>query len=255
MKTTVSRHVLTMSLMVTTFFAITASSNEGYAQTPINVVSPTPILTVTGDATIEATPDQATVRIGILHQGGSAKEAQDEASKIGQATLKAIEDLGVPAQRIQTSRLTINPNYVQPRPGSGDAPRITGYTASNVVMVTLDNLALVGPVVDAGLGNGANQLEGVQFGLKNDGPARELALRLAVGEAKQKAIAMAEELGIPLGPVQELAESGVSIVPLGSRTAETFVAAARAAVPTPVSAGELEVRASVILKYTIGPKN
>src|SRR5689334_12177201 len=109
MKTTLSPHVLTMSLVAAALFAGVA-----HAQTPINVVSPTPIITVTGDATVEVTPDQATVRIGIVHQGGNAKEAQDEASKITRDTLKAIGDLGVPSTRIQTSRLTINPNYVQP---------------------------------------------------------------------------------------------------------------------------------------------
>ncbi|HET9130190.1 MAG TPA: SIMPL domain-containing protein [Terriglobia bacterium] len=250
MKTTHMTRVLTMSLAATALFAIAAS-----AQTPINVVSPTPIITVTGDVTVEVTPDQATVRIGIVHQGGNAKEAQDEASRITRDTLKAIGDLGVPSQQVQTSRLTINPNYVQPRPGSGDAPRITSYTASNVITVTLNDLALVGPIVDAGLLNGANQLEGVQFQLRNDGPPREQALRVAVAEAKRKATAIAEALGVPLGAVQEVAENGISVVPLASRSAETFAVAARAAVPTPVSAGQLEVRASVILKYAIESKN
>jgi uncharacterized protein YggE len=249
MKTAHFVRVLGLSLLLGAF------SVAGFAQTPINVVSPTPLITVTGDATVEVPPDEATVRVGILHQGGTAKEAQDEANKIANATLKAIKDLGVPADHIQTSRLTINANVVQPRPGSGDAPRITSYTASNVISVTLENLALVGPVVDAGLTDGSNLLEGVQFGLKNDGPPREQALRFAVAEARAKAVAMAEALGVPLGPVQELTENGVSIVTLDKRATETFAVAARAVAPTTVSVGQLEVRASVILKYTIGSRN
>ena len=209
MKTTHFRLVLKLSLLVA------ACSTTAYAQSSINVVPPVPVITVTGSATLDAVPDQATVRIGILHQGGSAKEAQDEANKIVQATLTAIGKLGIPALSIQTTRLTISPMYSQPRPGSNEASHITGYTASNVVTVALDNLTLIGPVVDAGLENGANQLEGVQFGLKNDGPVRELALRLAVAEAKGKAVAMAEALSVTLGPVQEVSESGSSVVPLG----------------------------------------
>jgi uncharacterized protein YggE len=249
MKTTHFLHVLGLSLLVGTL------SMTALAQSSINVVPSVPMITVTGNAAVDASPDEATVRIGILHQGGSAKEAQDEANKTVEATLKAIGALGVPPQRIQTSRLTISPLYVQPRPGSNEAPRITGYTASNVITVTLDLLGLIGPVVDAGLENGANQLDGVQFGLRNDGPPRELALHLAVTEAKGKAAAIADALGVTLGSVQEVTESGVSIVPLGSRSAESFAVAARAAVPTPVSAGQLEIRANVILKYAIGPKN
>jgi uncharacterized protein len=248
MKTTPLHRVLGLSLLVA------ALSTTAFAQSSINVVPSMPMITVTGNASVEASPDEATVRIGILHQGGSAKEAQEEANKTAQATLKAIGDLGIPPQRIQTSRLTISPMYVQPRPGSNDAPRITGYTASNVITVTLDVLGMIGPVVDAGLQNGANQLEGVQFGLRNDGPPRELALHLAVMEAKGKAAAIADALGVTLGPVQEVSESGSSVVPLGGDR-EVFAMAARAAVPTPVSTGQIEIRVGVVLKYAIGSKN
>ncbi len=248
MKTTHFRLVLKLSLLVA------ACSTTAYAQSSINVVPPVPVITVTGSATLDAVPDQATVRIGILHQGGSAKEAQDEANKIVQATLTAIGKLGIPALSIQTTRLTISPMYSQPRPGSNEASHITGYTASNVVTVALDNLTLIGPVVDAGLENGANQLEGVQFGLKNDGPVRELALRLAVTEAKGKAVAMAEALSVTLGPVQEVSESGSSVVPLGEDRAG-YALALRSSTPTPVSPGQVEIHASVILKYAIASKN
>lgn len=249
MKTTHIHRVLTLSLFAATFFVGVA-----HAQSSINVVPPMPILTATGNASVEVSPDEATVRIGILHLGGNAKEAQDEANKALRATLAAIAALGVPPQNVQTSRLTIGATYAQPRAGSNEPPHITGYTASNVVAVTLEDLSLVGPVVDAGLDNGANQLEGVQFGLKNDGPAREQALRYAVAEAKGKAEAMAEALGVALGPVQEVTESGVSIGPLGTRSTESFAAVARAAAPTPVSAGQLEIRANVVLIYAIGSK-
>ena len=248
MKTTHFPLVLKLSLLVA------ACSTTAYAQSSINVVPPVPVITVTGSATLDAVPDQATVRIGILHQGGSAKEAQDEANKIVQATLTAIGKLGIPALSIQTTRLTISPMYSQPRPGSNEASHITGYTASNVVTVSLDNLTLIGPVVDAGLENGANQLEGVQFGLKNDGPVRELALRLAVTEAKGKAVAMAEALSVTLGSVQEVSESGSSVVPLGEDRA-VFAMAARSSAPTAVSPGQVEIHAGVVLKYAIASKN
>jgi len=249
MKTTHFSGVLRLVLLVAAFSA------TSFAQSSISVVPAVPLITVTGSATLDAVPDQAFVRIGILHLGGSAKEAQDEANKNVQATLTAIAKLGIPEPNIQTTRLTISPMYSQPRPGGNDAVHITGYTASNVVTITLDNLALIGPVVDAGLENGANQLEGVQFALKNDGPVRELALHLAVLEAKAKATAIAEALAVTLGAVQEVSESGSSVIPVGERNEAVFAMAARSPVPTPVSAGQIEVRVSVVLKYAIGTKN
>jgi len=222
------------------------------AQTGINVVPPQPVIVVAGNAQVEAAPDQAVVRIGVVHQSASAKEAQDEANKVGQAINKAILSLGVTAKNIQTSRLSISPVYVQQRPGSNDAPRIAGYTASSSISVTLENLALVGLVVDAGLDNGANQLDGVSFQLKNDGPMREEALKLAVEEAKGKAAAIAKALGVALGPVMEVSESGVSVSPLEEGNERVrFSALAAAPVATPVSPGQVIVNASVVLKYSI----
>jgi uncharacterized protein YggE len=198
-----------------------------------------------GQCSGEAAPDQAVVRIGVVHQSASAKEAQDEANKVGQAINKAILALGVTAKNIQTSRLSISPVYVQQRPGSNDAPRIAGYTASSSISITLENLAQVGPVVDAGLDNGANQLDGVRFQLKNDGPMREEALKLAVEEAKGKAAAIAKALGVTLGPVMEVSESGVSVSPLDDQVERpSFRLSGRcSSVATPVSPGEVIVNA------------
>jgi hypothetical protein len=192
------------------------------------------------------------VRIGILHQGGSAKEAQDEANK---TTGHPESDWKPGGSAAANPDIATDDFTDMSSPGRATMNhRGLPDTRLNLITVTLDILGLVGPVVDAGLENGVNQLEGVQFGLKNDGPARELALHLAISEAKGKAVAMADALAVTLGPVQEVSEAGVSIVPLGSRSAESFAVAARAAVPTPVSAGQLEIRASVVVKYAIGPK-
>ena len=244
--------------MKTTAFAIvlvlTGFSTSVLAQSTNNAFPLPGIITVSGNAQVSAVPDEAMVRVGIVRQSGSAKEAQEEANRVGQAILKTIGALGVPAQRIQTSRLTITPTYAQQRPGGTDVPRITGYTSSNSITVTLDNLSQIGPVVDAALDNGANQLEGVQFRLKNDGPVREQALKQAVAEAKGKATAMAEALFVTLGPVLEVTENGVSIVSPLERGEAVFAMAARSQTPTPVSSGQLEISASVVLKYAIVPK-
>ena len=249
MKTPSFVYLLSICLLVLTLCTTT------FAQSSISVVPATPVIIVTGSATVEATPDQAIVRVGIVHEGGTAKAAQEEANKIGQAIVKSIGALGVPANRIQTSRLSISPMYAQPKPGSSDPARIVGYSASNSVSVMLDNLALIGPVVDAGLENGANRLEGVQFRLKDDATVREQALVRAVAEARGKAAAMASAMSVTLGPVQELSETGSSVTPLGERGEAVFAMAARSSTPTPVSPGQIEVSASVTLKYAIVSKN
>jgi uncharacterized protein YggE len=211
-----------------------------------------PVLTVSGSGQARVAPDEATVRLGVLAQAPTAREAQDKVNRAANAVLDAIRKLGVPAERIQTTGLSLGPQYAQGRPDSQEGPRITGYQASNTVSVRLDDLAKVGPVIDAGLASGANNLEGVEFGLRNDDAARATALAGAVQSARTKADALARALKVRLIEILEVAEGGVSISPppppfRGRAMAMDAMAA------TPVSAGEVGVDASVTIRWRIAP--
>src|ERR1700709_2609382 len=95
-----------------------------------------PILTVSGSGTARVAPDEATVRLGVLAQAPTAREAQGQVNRSAQAVLDAIRKLGVAPERIQTTGLSLSPQYAQ---GRGDQPpRITGYQAANTVSVLLD---------------------------------------------------------------------------------------------------------------------
>jgi uncharacterized protein YggE len=116
----------------------------------------------------------------------------------------------------------------------------------------LENLSLVGPVIDAGLKAGANQLEGVQFGLRNDLPSRQQALKQAVDDARSKAMTMADALRVNLAEVLEAAEGGVSII--ADRVEPLAARAMAVAGETPVSPGQIQVNATVTIRYRIAPK-
>jgi uncharacterized protein YggE len=207
-----------------------------------------PVIVVTGASDVLAVPDEAVVRLGIVRQAAVAQTAQDQANAVAREILGAISKVGVPSKDIQTARLVLSPVY-NPR---GPDQKIVSYNATNTVSVRLDNLAIVGNVIDAGLNAGANQLEGVQFRLRNELPSREQALKEAVQEARGKAQAMAEALNVNLAEVIEASEGGVSVVPRVQAFARTAAAAAPA--ETPVSPGEIEIRANVTIRYRITPK-
>ena len=209
-----------------------------------------PVLIVSGNAQAEATPDEATVRLGIVRQETTAQAAQDQANRVAQAILSEIAKLGIPATQIRTSRLTLTPIYAPgPRSDSREAPRIASYSASNQVSVEVTNLTQIGPIIDAGLRAGSNQVDGVQFRLKDDLSLREQALKKAVAEARRKAETMAEALNVRILGIQEVSETGSSVIPRGEGGFVTM--AARETAPTPVSPGQVEVNASVTVKYLI----
>jgi len=209
-----------------------------------------PVLIVSGNAQAEATPDEATVRLGIVRQETTAQAAQDQANRVAQAILSEIAKLGIPATQIRTSRLSLTPIYAPgPRSDSREAPRIASYSASNQVSIEVTNLTQIGPIIDAGLRAGSNQVDGILFRLKDDLPLREQALKKAVAEARRKAETMAEALNVRILGIQEVSETGSSVIPRGEGGFVTM--AARETAPTPVSPGQVEVNASVTVKYLI----
>ncbi len=212
---------------------------------------PVPVLVVSGNASVMAVPDQAIVRLGIVRQAASAQAAQEQANVAAREILNAVEKAGVPPNQIQTARLVLTPIYAPRNPDSRDAPRIVAYNATNTISVRLENLSIVGTVIDAGLKAGANQIEGVGFALRNDLPSRQQVLKQAVEEARSKAQTMAEALRVNLVEVLEVSEGGVSIV---DRVEPVFASRAAAATETPVSPGQIEVRASVTIRYRISSK-
>lgn len=211
-----------------------------------------PVLSVQGSGSSRTEPDEATVRLGVLAQAPTAQATMQQVNQIANAILAAVRKLGVPDKEIQTSELNLSPVYAQNEPNErGGEPRISGYQASNVVSIRLTKMDQVGPVVDAGLGAGANRLDGVVFGLQNDQAARADALARAAAAARAKAAALAKALNVRLAEIVEAVEGGVAVyTPVRSRMAMDTMAMS---VETPVSAGQVGVDASLTLRYRIEP--
>ncbi|HYP28422.1 MAG TPA: SIMPL domain-containing protein [Blastocatellia bacterium] len=210
--------------------------------------TPPPSIRATGDAIIMAKPDQAQIDIGVLTQAATAKAAASENARKVDAVISALRRVLGPSSEIKTIGYSLNPVYTYPR--EGGQPRITGYAASNVVQVKTDDLTQVGTVIDTATQAGANNIQSLQFTLKNDQAVRGQALREAALKAKAKADALASALGLRIVRVLHVDESGAAPVPIFARQME--MAASKAAdVATPVEPGNIEVRASVSLTVEI----
>lgn len=213
-----------------------------------------PVLSVQGVGESRVAPDEATVRLGVLAQAPTAQTAMTQANLAANAILAAVRKLGIKAEDIQTSELNLNPVYANdPQPQRGGEPRISGYQATNVVSVRLTNLEQVGPVVDAGLEAGANRLDGVMFGLRNDAAARAEALTRAAEAARAKAETLARALRVRLVGIIEVVEGGVSVFQPVYRGGARMAMDAAMSADTPVSAGQVGVDANITLRYRIEP--
>ena len=214
--------------------------------------SPVAAVNVTGTGEVHVPPDEAILRLGVVAQAPSAREAQRSVNKVAGEVVTAMRKAG--AEQLQTSQLQMEPIYAPKPPplqtSPGEPPEIVAYRASNVVTVRLTALDRVGPVIDAGLEKGANRLEGLHFRLRDDLRARTEALKEAATAARQKGVAIATALGGRLGGVLEVSEGGGVVVPLAESRA---LAPEPAAESTPVSPGLITVSGQVQVRYRFIP--
>jgi uncharacterized protein YggE len=140
---------------------------------------------------------------------------------------------------IQTSNLSLNAQYVY---AANEPAKLTGYQASNDVTIVVEDLSRLGPAVDAVTAAGANQINGISFGLKDSSAAEDQARLAAVKALRAKAELYAGATGYRVSRLVSLSEGGGiepgPVVPM-------MMKARMAAAPTPVAAGELTVRIDV----------
>jgi len=198
-----------------------------------------PSLQTSGEAVVMAKPDRAEIDIGVVTQADASQTAVTENAKKLEATLAKLRALLGADADIKTVSYTVSPNYRYPQ--QGGEPTITGYTATNVVRVTLDDLSRIGQVIDAATSAGANQVRNLQFTLKNEQSVQTEALHQAALKAREKAAALAAALNLKIVRVLSVIENSPAVVPVRD------LAYARAeSATTPIEPGTIEVRASVI---------
>ena len=203
-----------------------------------------PSVRATGAGSVFVQPDRVRIDIGVVTQAATAEAAASQnAAKLQGVLDKLRAQLGQKSD-IRTISYSLNPAYQYPK--TGGKPTIDGYSAVNTVEVTSDDIANVGKVIDAATAGGANEIQRLQFTLKDEKPARAEALRQAAMEARGNAQAMAAALGLKLGKVLLLEQSGAQI-PRPMMAMQARVASA----PTPIEAEPIEVRASVTLTIAL----
>jgi uncharacterized protein len=235
--------------LLTVFTIVILFSVEAWGQDPVEK-SPIPSIQVTAEAIVTAQPNRAEIDIGVLTQAQTAEAAAAQNAEQLAAVLGELRKaLGTQAD-FKTISYSINPNYRYPK--EGGKPTITGYTASNIVRVNVNDLAQVGKVIDLATKSGANTIHRLQFALKDERAIQSQALREAATKARTQANALASALDLQIVRVLSVKES----VPV-SRPIRDNVLTARAeysAVQTPVESGTLEVRATVTLTVEVSPK-
>ena len=209
-----------------------------------------PTVEATGSATLSVKPDQVRIDIGVVTQASTAQQASAENSRqftsvVGELK-KAIGSKG----EIQTVSYGITPNYRYPK--EGGTPTIVGYTATNVVRVTSNDVDNSGNIIDAASRVGANAVRGIEFSLKDEKAVKAKALAEAARQARTNAETMASGVGLKIVRILRLEDVGTPEFHPMDRPMMMAAKAASEAMPTPVESGTIRVEAKVKVIAELG---
>ncbi|MCL4190014.1 MAG: SIMPL domain-containing protein [Rhodobacteraceae bacterium] len=207
-------------------------------------------ITVAGEGRVSAAPDMAVVSLGVVTEAPEAARALAENSTRLTEVLALVEAAGIAPRDVQTSGLSLSPQYDYESRRPDGQPRIRGYQVSNSVTVRVRALEGLGALLDAVVRGGANQLNGLSFALADPTAAMTEARLAAARDARARAETFAQGLGVGLGPVLALVENA------GYRGPEPQFRDApvmEASAPVPVAAGEVDIVVSVTVDFAIAP--
>jgi uncharacterized protein YggE len=188
----------------------------------------TPKLTVQGTGSASGTPNVLTLVLQVTTTAGSATAALSQNNTKVDGTVLALLAGGATKKDIQTSGLSVNPQYSYPK----GIQTITGYQVANTVTATLHDVAKSGAAIDdvVNAAGNAAQINSLTFSFNNESAVQDEARSSAVHQAVSHAHAMAQAAGERLGAICSLTDNTNTSPP----EPEIF-----GSVPTATSAGSL----------------
>jgi uncharacterized protein YggE len=219
------------------------------ASSPASAISSPDTITVLGEATVKSAPDQAAVTLAVESDGNDPAAAMNKNATAVAHVLERLKSEGVKDSEIETTNVSLY--AVRTYTDTGEE-KLTGYRATNSVVVTVSDAGKVGKLLSAAIEAGANSVSGPVWRLSDDASAVAEALKKAAQDARQKAQALADSLGVDLGDVIMMSENSVQlpVYPMYSDSLSSKDSAGSVAV-TPISAGTVDVTATVTVTFVL----
>lgn len=202
-------------------------------------------LDITATGQVMRVPDVAVISAGVVSRSASASGAlQDSANRMSQV-LAALKRAGVADVDIQTSNVSLNPEYRYPE---NQSPQLVGYTASNNVTVRFRDIRSSGKILDALVAQGANQINGPTLVVDKPEAALDEARVKALAAARARAELYARNLGLHIVrvvAVNEQAEFGNQPIPM------VMTGARMASAETKIEPGQQKLQVSVAMTFEL----
>lgn len=202
------------------------------------------LIKVIGEGKVSVRPDQADIKLGVVTENEQLTKALEENSRIINNIKKALRDLGIEEEQIQTFNYSIFPQY-----DFIDGKQVfRGYRVEHMLEITVKDIETAGTVVDRAVQQGANQITGITFTTSRYQQHYQQALSKAVINASEKAKTIAKTIGVQAsGPPKSVTE----IKPVsGGPIPYQMSAMVKSEADTSFEPGILEIESLVEVEFT-----
>lgn len=168
---------------------------DAFAGTRLDVVATGQVIRV---------PDIVRVSAGVATQAPTAGEALRQNAALMARARAALARAGIAERDVQTQSLQLSAIY---RSGDYQRQEVTGYRASNTIIVRFRDVGSAGRVLDALVAEGVNELQGPMLGFDDVEAARDEARTAAIASARARAELYARALGMRVKRVAYVTEA------------------------------------------------
>jgi uncharacterized protein YggE len=231
-------------------FLMTALLIAGLSLTPVQAAETAkpPRISVDAEGKVMAVPDVATLTVEVQTQAAKAAAAAQENARRADALLKALKKVLGPQDQLRTLSYRLIPVYAAKSKHA--PPEIKAYRALNRLEVKVRDVTRLAEVIDTAWKNGATRLNGPFWSHSRIEELQRQAAVNALGRARRLAEALAQAAGLKIKGVDQIS-TGIRFLP--PRPVGERLMMAQAAPPTPIQAGEEEIRAHIQAVFLVGP--
>lgn len=169
---------------------------------PASVQTEAPTIKVTGEAEVRVVPDEVLVTLGVETSGLDLEAVRRDNDALTKKVIAVAQAQGVKTEHIQTEYLNAEPRFRD----SYERREFLGYVVRRSLVITLKDIAKFEDLLTGELAAGVNYIHGIEFRTTELRKQRDAARALAVKAAKEKAAAMAGELGQKIGEPRTITE-------------------------------------------------
>ncbi len=212
-----------------------------------------PHITVRAEAKSEERPNVAYLTFGVVNDAPTAEQAAADNVTPSTAAIEAAKAMGVDPKDIQSQSFSVSPIYVEDRdPGTRQPTKqkIAGYRANHLFRLRLHDVDRAGLVVAKLIAKGANEAQGISFGITDEAAKMDSLRVQAVAEARRRAEVYAGAASMKLGRLLALEPEPGPVPYAPMAAARSFEAKAS----IPVEPGMIPLSTAVEATWELAPK-